>query len=98
MNCCHTTPYFHTGTVDPTDIGPSTGGKLYSITVSNSYQPGIPVIVRDGGSGGQIIASMVGGANQPFNTQFRWNGLKINGQLNITLNNDSTKVTVEMSD
>jgi hypothetical protein len=96
MSCCHTTPYYHTGTTTPTNIGPSTGGKLHSISVTNS-QSGA-VVVRDGGSSGDIIVSMPGASNQPWNTQLRWSGLKINGQLNITLNNDSSSVTVEMSD
>jgi hypothetical protein len=96
MSCCHTTPYYHTGTTTPTNIGPSTGGKLHSISVT-TVDLGYTV-VRDGGSSGDIIASIVGSSTQAINTQLRWNGLKINGQLNVALNNDSTKVTVEMSD
>jgi hypothetical protein len=99
MNCCHTTPHYHTGTVTPTDIGPSTGGKLYSITICGfGSNLGEAIVVRDGGSGGDIILSTSGGPAQPNNNQFRWEGLKINGQLNVALGNDSIKVTIEMSD
>lgn len=97
MHFVGTKTYIHSGTTTPTDIGPSTGGFLYSIVLSPTGRNGI--VIREGGSSGNIIVDMASdGSGQIVPIQLRWEGIKVNGQLNIALGTSSMKVTVEMSD
>jgi hypothetical protein len=93
--CCGTNPFHHTGTTSPTDIGPSTGGKIQSITISPAGSGG-QFVFKDGGSSGTVILSLF--RNPSDVDQFFFKGLKIAGQLNITLPEIGAHVTVEMSE
>lgn len=92
MSTCPTKPFHHSGTTSPTDVGPSTGGYLHSITLSDFTGN---VRFRDGGSGGTIILSFNGTSQV---SQLFFKGMRINGQLNITIPTTDAKVTVEMSE
>lgn len=85
--------FHHTGTTSPTDIGPATNGVLQSITF---FPAGADTAtIRDGGSGGTIIAVLRPVNGTPF---FKWNGVKLTGQLNVELSNASSNVVIEMSE
>lgn len=92
---CLTKLFHHTGTTSPTDVGPASGGVLHSLIALpiTSEQ----VTVKDGGSNGTIIVA--GGDSQLSAIgQLQWKGIKLNGQLNITLANANSRVIVEMSE
>lgn len=99
MVCSTTKLYYHTGTVDATDIGPSTGGALHSITIS---QPGPnnegSIIVRECGSSGDIIFRLDDHARNLPLIQVKWEGVRVNGQLNVTLGHANQKVSVELAE
>jgi hypothetical protein len=82
--------FHHTGATTPTDIGPATGGVLHSIYIDSAAGGG-DVTLKDGGSAGTIIFQ--GRANE-----LKWQGVKLDGQLNIALGNASQRITVEMSE
>lgn len=88
--------FHHTGTTSPTDIGPATGGVLHSLAVI-SANGGNLVTVKDGGSSGVII--LEGSEGLLFQKgQLKWEGIKLDGQLNITLANAAVQIIVEMSE
>jgi hypothetical protein len=82
--------FHHTGTTSPTDIGPATTGILHSIYIDSSGGGG-SVTLKDGGSSGTIIF-------QGAATELKWKGVRLDGQLNITLGNAGQRITVEMSE
>jgi hypothetical protein len=85
----NTTLLFHTGTTTPTDIGPATGGILYSVMVDSSAGGGV-VTIRDGGSSGTILFQ---GSLAEFQSS---QGVALDGQLNIQLGSAEQRVMVEM--
>lgn len=98
MNSGRTT-ISHTGTRRPTDIGPGVGCVLHSITIS---EPGPTrnesLIVRDGGRSGAVICQLDYAARSAPLPQLKWEGVRINGQLNLTLSHVDQKVLIELSD
>jgi hypothetical protein len=94
----HPTIYSHSGTGRPADIGPSSGGVLHSITISqpDSMKTG-SLIVRDGGRSGKIVCQLdYTVKNTPF-PQLKWDGIKIDGQLNVTLGHRHQTALIAMS-
>lgn len=92
---CLTKLYYHTGTTSPTDIGPASGGVLYSLAVLTSSAD--QVTVKDGGSGGTVI--LAGSASLLFQkNQLRWEGIRLGGQLNIELGNSAVAVIAEIGE
>jgi len=80
---------FHTGTTTPTDIGPATGGILYSVMVDSSAGGGV-FTMRDGGSSGTILFQ---GSMAEFQSS---QGVALTGQLNVQLGNTDQRAMVEM--
>ncbi len=62
---CLTKLFHHTGTTSPTDIGPASNGVLHSIAIATSVVD--IVTIRDGGSGGTIIAKLYASQRPPLN-------------------------------
>src|SRR5262249_50269498 len=88
--------FYHTGTTDPTDVGPAMGGVLHSLIVPTSNGANF-ITLRDGGAEGAIIFK--GDENLLFQRgQLKWQGVKLNGQLNIEVANVAVAVVVEMSE
>jgi hypothetical protein len=88
--------FYHTGTTSPTDIGPATNGVLHSLTVLSSGGNNL-ITVKDGGSSGTIV--LEGNEALLFQVSpLRWQGIKLDGQLNIALADASVRIIVEMSE
>ncbi len=94
-----TTIYTHTGTRRPADIGPANGGVLHSITILESG-PGRneSLTVRVGGRSGAVICQLDYAARNVPLPQLKWEGVKLNGQLSLTLCHIDQMVEVEISD
>jgi hypothetical protein len=89
--------YVHSGTTDPTNIGPS-GGVLHSITIVQAGPTKVgSLVVRDGGPTGAIIFELGESVRSVSVEQLKWAGVKIDGQLNVTLGHVNQKVSIEMS-
>jgi hypothetical protein len=88
--------FYHTGTTSPTDIGPASNGVLHSLTVLTSSVGS--VTIKDGGSSGTVLLSGDDGLLFQMTNPLIWKGVRLDGQLNITLSNAGVKVIVEMSE
>jgi hypothetical protein len=93
---CLTKLFHHTGTTSPTDIGPASGGVLHSIIVDGSQSGNFTLTVRDGGSSGTIIFEALASPS-PVNP-LKWLGVRLDGQLNVTLSDANARATIEMSE
>jgi hypothetical protein len=100
MSCIRTTPHHLTissGTAN-SDIGPSTGCTLHSITISLRNTDSCTVTLRDGGNSGTIIGIINQFSETPRSgRQVIWKGLKISGQLNVEVSGTGN-VIVEISE
>jgi hypothetical protein len=85
-----TKAFHHTGTTAQTNIGPAHGGVLHSIT--GPFTGGTTTaVIRDDEN---IIFKVLSLGPQG---QLHFEGIKLDGQLSIELDNPAASITVEMS-
>lgn len=76
------------------DVGPATGGSLQSVTLTPAAALSTAV-VREGGSGGSIIAAIQAAASGSSFTLWL-KGATYSGQLHVTLTGSGATCAVEL--
>jgi hypothetical protein len=102
MCCMKTVPYYVSSSPNPStpvNIGPINGGTLHSLVVSHlgntNTNTGGSMTLMDNGV---TILQCSFSANAQGTDQYRWNGLKISGQLSVVTFGAVSGITIEMEE